>query len=439
MTRVLRVYHAGRDAGHRRRERALVAAGVDLTLVVPVEWPHAGSQRILSAEPFPVIELPVWRPGDVNRHEYADPASLRSLVETIRPDVVDIHEEPFSLVARQWLRAARGLPVTMYTAQNLDKRFPPPFAHYERHALQTVSAIYPCSRQAASVIRGKGFRGTVRVLPLGYDDSIYRAGHQSPDDNVLVMGIVGRLVREKGIVDAVHVLAAVIARRPAVLQVIGEGPEAPAAQDLARRLGVGDSLRFSPWLPVEKVAEFYRSMHVLLIPSRATRTWVEQFGRVIPEAQASGAVVAGYASGAIGEVAGASGVLVPEGDIERLCTIVTELSEQPDAWNRWRREGLGFAQRCAWPDIARRQAALYREAAERGVAPIASLRPTAARTPAAARELARAEFGDVAEVPGSARPMALPVLRDLPRLEAGVGRVIDLVAQGRARLRIGAR
>ena len=53
------------------------------------------------------------------------------------------------------------------------------------------------------------------------------------------------------------------------------------------------------WQSGSKMAASYRSMHVALIPSRATETWTQQFGRVIVEAQASGAVVAGYVRGSI--------------------------------------------------------------------------------------------------------------------------------------------
>ena len=121
--RVLRIYHAGRDAAHRARDRALRAAGVQLVQVVPAHWPDTGSEQVLTVEPFPVVELEVRRPGDVNRHRYTDPAALRRLLAEHLPDLVDLHEEPFSLVTRQWLAVVRDLPVVGYTAQNLDKRF----------------------------------------------------------------------------------------------------------------------------------------------------------------------------------------------------------------------------------------------------------------------------------------------------------------------------
>jgi glycosyltransferase involved in cell wall biosynthesis len=427
---VLRVYHAGRDADHRRRERALVAAGVDLTLVVPDRWPDPGAQEQLSAEPFGMVELAVRRAGDVNRHAYDDPKALSDLVAEHRPDVIDLHEEPFSLAARQWLRAAGDIPVLMYTAQNLDKRFPPPFAQYEQRALRQVKAMYPCSRQAASVARGKGFGGQLEVLPLGYDSDVYGPGQQVFDDDPVVLGIVGRLVPEKGVLDAVRVLAAVRARRPAILHIVGQGPQAQNAVRLAAELGVADGVRLSPWMSADAIAALYQTMHVLLIPSRASETWVEQFGRVIPEAQASGAVVAGYASGAIAEVAGAHGILVDEGDQPGLATAVVNLLESSESWNARRKGGLAQAISCTWTSIAERQAGLYHTVANDLVR-----RTTVPLRQGRARAAACAEFGSAAVTARSARPMALPVLRKLPKVESGLGLIIDLAGDCRALLK----
>ena len=120
--RVVRIYHAGRDPAHRSRDRALVRAGVDVTLVVPSAWPGPGGG--LAGEPFDVVEVDVARSGDVNRHRWQ--GDLAALLDRLAPDVVDVHEEPVSVAGRQWLAAAGTRPVVMYSAQNLDKRWPPP-------------------------------------------------------------------------------------------------------------------------------------------------------------------------------------------------------------------------------------------------------------------------------------------------------------------------
>ena len=189
--RVMRVYHAGRSGAQNARERALVALGANVTLVVPSAWPGPEDAERIVESRFELVELEVVRAGDVNRHRYQDPSMLARAIADVRPDLLDVHEEPFSVAARQWLRAAPAdLPIVMYTAQNIDKRFPPPFSGYERKALRRVIGLYPCSRQAASVARAKGFAGTVRVIPLGFDPALFRPGRQSLDDPEVVLGAV---------------------------------------------------------------------------------------------------------------------------------------------------------------------------------------------------------------------------------------------------------
>ena len=164
-------------------------------LVVPSTWPE-GESHIAESD-VTVVELPVNRAGDVNRHRYEHPAELGRVVRQVDPDVLDIHEEPFSVASSQWLKASpKHLPAVMYTAQNVDKRLPPPFYAYEQRAYKRTSALYPCSRQAASVARGKGFTGIIEVLPLGYDPAVYYPGRQSRNDEI-TLGLLGALCQKK--------------------------------------------------------------------------------------------------------------------------------------------------------------------------------------------------------------------------------------------------
>ena len=421
--RVLRVYHGGRIASHRARDRAIAAAGHEVVLVVPRDWPEAGSEAALTEEDFRILELPVVRPGDVNRHRYADDDDVRRVLSEVRPDVVDLHAEPVSVASRQWLAAVEpGLPVLMYTAQNIDKRWPPPFHRFEHDALSKVTAMYPCSRQAASVVRGKGFSGRVEVLPLGYDPELFHPGEQSLDDDVLRLGLVGRMVPEKGVLDAVSVLAAVSARRPARLALVGDGPEVGRALSLAGRLGVADRLDVMPWVDTPTLATLYRSLHVVLVPSVATTRWVEQFGRVIVEGQASGAVVAGYHSGTIPEVSAGAGLLAAEGDVVGLCNAVSRLVASSGKYDELRRRGIELCRDRTWAQVGSRHARLIETCGDSS-----SLVPAVT-----GRQAARREFGATAAgALGDTRPFAIPVLRDLPGLGRHLGAVLD--AAGRRR------
>jgi glycosyltransferase involved in cell wall biosynthesis len=425
---IVRVYHGGRSEAHRARERALAAAGINVTLVVPSNWSENGGEPTISYEGFPIVELRVRRPGDVNRHAYMNADAPARLLREIRPDVLDVHEEPFSIAARQWLAAARSdLPVVMYTAQNVDKRFPPPFAQYETAAYRRVAAMYPCGRQAASVARGKGFAGLIEVLPLGFDGTVFIPGDQSLDDDEIVLGLFGRLVPEKGVVDAVEILARVNRARRARLVVVGSGPEEVMARARAAALGLTDRLELRPWEPVSVLADIYRRTHVVLVPSRPTTTWVEQFGRVIVEAQASGAVVAGYASGAIPEVAGEPAMLTDVGAVAELGDRVAELASDPARYADRRAQGIELSRTRTWEQVAIRHADLYRRVASGDVPRLAL-----PRSPNRRRALARAEFGSSAATTGGTRPFALPLLRRGGRAATVLAFFVDRLSEFRA-------
>ena len=417
--RVMRVYHSGRDPAHRSRESGLVDAGVELLLVVPSTWPELGAAtREIKEERYSILELPVKRSGNVNRHTYIDQTAITQAVNEYRPDLVDIHEEPVSAVTRQIVRAIpRHLPLALYSAQNVDKRFPPPFAQYELAALGRATAIYPCSRQAASVVAGKGYRGLLEVLPLGFDPGIFNPGCQSLDNEVLTLGFVGRLVAKKGLNDAIQILASVSAYRPCRLLVVGEGPALQEATELAKHLGVAEQVEHVRWADATTLARLYQSMHVLLVPSRATDTWVEQFGRVIVEARAAGAVVAGYSSGSIPEVIGENGLLAPEGDAPTLAASIVQILSSR-RWNSLRKASLESVSSMSWERIAAKQAALYEAATSFATPP--------GRPVCGSRPSARANFGYPAKLGGNDRPFALPVLRKNTLLARWLGKCLDM-------------
>jgi glycosyltransferase involved in cell wall biosynthesis len=59
---------------------------------------------------------------------------------------------------------------------------------------------------------------------------------------------------------------------------------------------------------------FYQSLDALVLPSRSTPSWIEQFGRVLIEAMACGIPCVGSDSGEIPHVLGDAGLVFREGD-----------------------------------------------------------------------------------------------------------------------------
>ena len=133
--KVLRIYHAAADPSQRERERRLSALGVDVTLASPDGWLSTDEEWSHGDSPVRAVGLAVARRGDVNRHRYIDEAALALLIARSL-QISSTFTKSHSATQRSsgLLQRPNDLPVLTYTAQNIDKRFPPPFAFYERRA-----------------------------------------------------------------------------------------------------------------------------------------------------------------------------------------------------------------------------------------------------------------------------------------------------------------
>jgi hypothetical protein len=188
--------------------------------------------------------------------------------------------------------------------------------------------------------------------------------------------------------------------------VAGSGPEARRIREIAHSLGVSDRVEMRPWQSPEEIAALYRRAHVLLVPSTPTPTWAEQFGRVIVEAQASGVVIAGYATGAITEVAGDAGILVAPGAIMELGDRLGKLLNDPREFARRRAQGLEASRSRTESAGAAMHVAMYSRVLSGGFT-----QTVLPASPRARRDRARLEFGPTADTVTSKRPFALPILR----------------------------
>jgi len=124
----------------------------------------------------------------------------------------------------------------------------------------------------------------------------------------------------KRVADVVRVFAAVRAEMPAVLVMVGDGPDRPVAEAEADKLGVAQDVRFLG--KVDAVADLLRSADLLLFPTAA-----ESFGLAALEAMACGVPVIGCAAGGLPEVVvdGETGRLLPVGDTGAMAEAAIEL------------------------------------------------------------------------------------------------------------------
>jgi glycosyltransferase involved in cell wall biosynthesis len=109
---------------------------------------------------------------------------------------------------------------------------------------------------------------------------------------------------------------------------------------------------------------FLKSLDILVLPSvTILPVHREQFGRVLVEAMAAGVAVIGSSSGAIPEVIGDAGLVVPERDPTALAAAMDLLLSDADLrQNLVERGRQRVRDRFAWPVIAEQTVDLFRGA-----------------------------------------------------------------------------
>jgi glycosyltransferase involved in cell wall biosynthesis len=327
MPRVLVVSHASMLAVNQLPHAALLGLGWDTFLVVPARWSHAYSSRPIRHETVPSLRgrisaRRVVYSGSGQRYFYL--TSPSRILKTLRPDLVFIEEEPTSLAGGQWAWACHraGVPFGLQVAENLDR--PYPLVARLVRAWTTLRADFLAARSptAARLAGRHGFVGPAPVVPHGVPG--WELG-PTPAARPFTVGYAGRLVPEKGLDDLVAAVQPMVGTH---LRLMGDGPMAAALR--ATRIPDG-RVDVVTGISHEAMAGAYGAIDVLVLPSRTTKTWVEQFGRVLVEAMWCGVPVVGSDSGEIPWVIDVTGggIVFPEGDVPALRGALETLRDDP--------------------------------------------------------------------------------------------------------------
>jgi len=132
---------------------------------------------------------------------------------------------------------------------------------------------------------------------------------------------VSRLQREKGVESAIRALPHL--QRDAVLALVGDGPLEGSCRALAASSGVADRVRLIGLR--DDVERLVAAADVVVVPSH----WEEAFGLAVVEGMAAGKPVVVSRSGAMPELVGDAGVVVPKRDPLALARAVGALLDDP--------------------------------------------------------------------------------------------------------------
>jgi len=322
----------------------LVARGHSVTALVS-GWPGCAPRAQLDG-------IQVHRAGRRYTFSLAAPRYFRRHFATVRFAVGVEHLNNVPLFTRYWTSAPVVLLADHLFGRTAFQAGPFPVALATWWLERPIPLLYrrlPVVAVSESTKDDLARRGLdperIEVIPNGIDLDRFTP---QPDAKTVsaTLVYVGRLKAYKRVDLVLDAVAALTERGIRVeLAIAGKGDRGPALRAQARRMGLGDRVRFHGFVSEDRKIDLLRRswIHVLTSPK-------EGWGIASIEAAACGTpTVASDAPGLRESVAdGETGVLVPHGDVEALTSALERLIRNPELRARMGRDARDFASRFSW-------------------------------------------------------------------------------------------
>lgn len=277
---------------------------------------------------------------------------LTKILRQLRPHIVHGHTPKgglLSMLGSWWCRVPvrvyhiHGLPLV--TATGIKRLL---LKWTEKISCRNATHVYCVSESVRKVAVAEGLcpADKIKVLLNGSINGIDAENRFNPDRydanlrhqirqkygipaDAVVVGFVGRIVRDKGIIELAQAWKALRQEFPQahLLLVGGFEPQDPIPADIERQLNEDDRIHMVGWLHAAEIPKFCLAMDILALPS-----YREGFNTVLLEAAAMRIpVVASRVPGCIeGVIEEKTGALVPAYDSEALAAAIKIYIENAD-------------------------------------------------------------------------------------------------------------
>lgn len=142
------------------------------------------------------------------------------------------------------------------------------------------------------------YKNKIMCLPYYFIDSSRFRVTKDLAERENIVGFVGRLSPEKGVIELAKSVPLVLSKKENVrFLIVGDGPLMVDMENELRERGCLDKVDFVGWIPNERIPDYLNRMKVHIIPS-----YTEAFSGTSIEAMACGTIVIGNSVGGIPDI-----------------------------------------------------------------------------------------------------------------------------------------
>jgi len=219
------------------------------------------------------------------------------------------------------------------------------------HSLQEITSSFGLPRER------------FKIIYCGVDTEVFKEqpGLKRSDNRILVINSGDTPL--KGLKFLLEAVAELRKTRPIELTIVGEPLVKGYTEGLIEALCLGDCAKYTGKIDINDLVRHYATATMLVVPSI-----YEGFGLPAAEAMACGTPVISTTAGALPEVVGDAGILVPPGDTGALVKSIASLLD--DGARRREMGTMGIARvrkLFNWDRTAEQTADYYREAIDNQV------------------------------------------------------------------------
>ena len=304
--------------------------------------------------------------------------AVRRAFETFQPDIVHIQDH-YSLGRNAAITAQRlgvkRVGTNHFMPENLAPYVPvlskvkPVFNwvlwKWMSETYNRLNAIAAPSRTAAGMLRSAGLRPPVFPISCGVNMDLF---HPDPavdrfawrtrygiDPDKIVFFFVGRVDKEKHL-DVLLRALRLMDRTDIQVVIAGKGAGSKQLKALARKLDLGQKVRFTGFLPNEDLRSVLNSIDVFAIPSEAellSIATLQAMGCARPILAADAVALPELVTGNV------NGRLFPPGDVEAAAHCMEWFADHPERWSGMGAASLEKVQAHSLENVMQRYEMLY--------------------------------------------------------------------------------